>query len=175
MIVTIKNAEVTTGDYGEYVKVTGVDGTGKEVSKNVSEKFRGKWGLLVDGATLEFKMVESKDNKWQITDILPVGDQLPAPVKTPQTPLPKETQAQINEDVPLPPSHKSDGKNRSFALAYAKDWCIAQVQGGKDLKVMDVITVATVFESYLENGAQVTKAKKPEPKEKDISDENIPF
>ena len=48
-------------------------------------------------------MVKSKDNKWQITDIVPVGNQLPAPVKTPQTPLPKETQDQINKDVPLPP------------------------------------------------------------------------
>ena len=54
---------------------------------------------------------------------------------------------------------KSDGKNRSFALSYAKDWCIAQVNGGKDLKVMDVITVAVAFESYLDNGATVTAKK----------------
>ena len=68
---------------------------------------------------------------------------------------------------------------RSFALAYAKDLAIAKMQAGIELKSIDIITVATIFESYLLNGATVTKTKEPDPTEPDfsgeLSDEEIPF
>ncbi len=48
--------------------------------------------------------------------------------------------------------NKPDPKNRSFALAYAKDWCGVKVQGGEDIKTADVITVAKKFAEYLDNG-----------------------
>ena len=53
----------------------------------------------------------------------------------------------------------SDGKNRSFALSYAKDWCIAKVQGGEAIKTLDVLVVAKAFEAYLDTGVVVEKKK----------------
>ena len=84
MIIMVKTAERMTGDYGEYVKVSGSDGDGKPVNKNVSEKFKDKWELLVENALLEFKMVQ-KDNKWNIADIIPASEQPLPPAVKPET------------------------------------------------------------------------------------------
>ncbi len=53
----------------------------------------------------------------------------------------------------------SEGKNRSFALSYAKDWCIAKLQSGETIKTLDVLVVAKLFESYLDTGIVVEKKK----------------
>ena len=68
MRITISSVEHITGDYGEYIKVTGIDDKGKEVFKNASEKFRDKWDLLKEGNSVDFKMVQ-RNNKWQVGDI----------------------------------------------------------------------------------------------------------
>ena len=98
MIITIKSAEKTEGDYGDFIKVQGFDGKGKEVFKNVSEKFQDKWDLLKGGATLEFKMV-NKDNKWHIADILPV------------TTPPPESPPIVESDMP---KYKPSGEERGM-------------------------------------------------------------
>lgn len=68
MIVTITKVEQLTGDYGEYRKVTGIDGKGKEVTKNVSNRFEDKWDILRENRAVDFKMTQ-KDNKWYVADI----------------------------------------------------------------------------------------------------------
>ena len=95
MIVTITKVEKVVGDYGEYVKVTGVDGNGKETFKNVSSKFTDKWELLKEHATIDFKMVK-KDNKWAIADIIPIGEQIHAaePPPPPEAPKPEGSETQ---------------------------------------------------------------------------------
>ena len=46
---------------------------------------------------------------------------------------------------------------RQTALKQAVNWCSIKVQGGGEIKTIEVITVASVFESYLEHGLQVKK------------------
>jgi hypothetical protein len=57
MIVTIKSAEKLSGDYGEYIKISGISNN-KEITKE----------LLKENATVEFVMVQ-KNNRWNIDDI----------------------------------------------------------------------------------------------------------
>jgi len=95
MIVTIKSITTEHGDYGEYRKVTGIDDKGKEVTKNVGDRFQDKWDLLQEGATLDFKMTQ-KDKKWYIADIIPITESLPSPTKS--TILP-EHQAEIDKAI----------------------------------------------------------------------------
>ena len=71
MILTIKSATLEAGDYGDYMKVTGVDGNGKEVAKNIGEKFKDKWDLLQENATVNIKMVQ-RDRKWYVDSIEPI-------------------------------------------------------------------------------------------------------
>ena len=46
---------------------------------------------------------------------------------------------------------------RQKCLDCAVNWCVAKLQGGKDIKTIELITVAGVFESYIENGIQAKK------------------
>lgn len=46
----------------------------------------------------------------------------------------------------------SDGKNRSYALSYSKDWCIACKQAGDDVKTTHILSIAAIFEVYLDKG-----------------------
>jgi len=88
MILTIKTVEEIDGDYGRYLKVSGVDGKGKENTKNVGEKFEDKWGLLKENATVEFKMIQ-KDSKWYIDDIMPIKESLEEKQETRKEPARK--------------------------------------------------------------------------------------
>ena len=71
MILTIKSATLEAGDYGDYIKAIGVDGNGKEVTKNIGEKFKDKWDLLQENATVNIKMVQ-RQNKWYVDGIEPI-------------------------------------------------------------------------------------------------------
>ena len=48
---------------------------------------------------------------------------------------------------------------RQKALAEANAWCIAKLQAGKDIKTVELLSVAKLFESYLDNGIVVEKKK----------------
>ena len=113
MIITIKQAKVQTGDYGEYLKVEGIDKSGKPVTKNVSNKFKDKWDSLQSETVHDFKMVQ-KDGKWYIEDITPVGATTepvntgappPSPPKTP-----KETPAQPKSSPEIGLAYKELGE-----------------------------------------------------------------
>ena len=67
-------------------------------------------------------------------------------------PMPEDTPKETGQ-------HKSDGKNRSFALSYAKDIGVAKVRAGKSTSAFEIIETAVLFESYLDNGAEVTPLK----------------
>ncbi len=47
---------------------------------------------------------------------------------------------------------KQHSIERQKALAEAVNWCIAKLQGGEDVKTVHIISIATIFESYLEDG-----------------------
>ena len=48
---------------------------------------------------------------------------------------------------------------RQKALAEANVWCIAKLQAGQDIKTVELLSVAKLFESYLDNGIVVEKKK----------------
>ena len=48
--------------------------------------------------------------------------------------------------------NKSSGKNRSFALAYAKDIGVALIQSGEKTNASTIIELAKKFDKYLETG-----------------------
>jgi len=61
-------AEEFTQKGAPYKKVTVVDGTGKQTTKNIFSQLEDKWDLLEDGKTLDFKM-EKKGQFWNVVDI----------------------------------------------------------------------------------------------------------
>ena len=48
---------------------------------------------------------------------------------------------------------------RQKALAEANAWCIAQLQAGNGVKTVELLSVAKLFESYLDNGIVIEKKK----------------
>ena len=89
-------------------------------------------------------------NKEFIHTVDLVGDKLPPSVEPPKDMTPPRA-------APV----KMDSKNRSFALAYAKDIGVAKIMMGGDMSTMKIITIAEIFESYLDGGV-VIKSKKEE-------------
>lgn len=67
----------------------------------------------------------------------------------------QEVIEEAKQSVSFDPTRKSI--ERQTSLKAATDWCVAQFQGGRDIKTIELITVAGLFESYLENGLQVKK------------------
>ncbi len=67
----------------------------------------------------------------------------------------REVIEEAKRSVSFDPTRKSI--ERQTSLKSATDWCVAQLQGGKDIKTTELITVAGLFESYLEHGIQVKK------------------
>jgi hypothetical protein len=85
MIVTVKQAEEMDGDYGQFLKVTGVNDKGVQVFRNVSVQFKDKWEALKQpNAVFEFKMMQ-KNKKWIIEDIIPIGEKI-QPIPSEPTP-----------------------------------------------------------------------------------------
>jgi len=79
MIITIQNIEQEFTKTGkEYLKVTGVDGNGKETTKSIFDNLQSKWPLVKENTTLEFKM-QKNGQFWNVVDILPISNQLPPP------------------------------------------------------------------------------------------------
>lgn len=56
---------------------------------------------------------------------------------------------------PFDPTRKSI--ERQTSLKSAVEWCIAKLQSGQEIKTAELITVAGLFESYLENGITTKK------------------
>ncbi len=135
-------------DAGELIgkEVFAKDGKGIKVKNPRGCGLKERWSVLDEGVGKAFEFI--RDQEFQghpfVTDFKEVKDVFVA---------------KAAEKVA---SQSADSKNRSYALSYAKDWCIAQVQGGKDLKAVDILTIAKLFESYLDSG--VTVKNKEEPK-----------
>lgn len=162
--VEIIRTEVFVVDHSESDEHGNLSVVDKDrVSHKVNKKHESIHSVFTDGMAVEvgygtFKGFEFIHTARQVKD--GIGE-----IKTASEALVKPATA------PESKTFKTDGKNRSFALAYAKDWCIAQNVLGKELKVTDVISCAVLFESYLENGATVKKNVVP----KSTEPEDIPY
>ena len=153
MLVTIQTVSQESGDFGEYVKVVGVQPNGKETTKNVSDRFKDKWSLLQGGNTVDFKMVQ-KNNKWQIVDISLAGSQLPSPIIGKEPPKPTPSYKGRDED-------KVD--KRTLVMEIGADWRAGL--RGKD----DILVIAR--EAFLldwANGGRDVKTTKELPDEETI-------
>lgn len=64
---------------------------------------------------------------------------------------------QEEKEAAVKPTISGEGKNRSFALSYAKDIACAKIRAGKQTSAYDVLDVAVLFEAYLDSGAVVKK------------------
>ncbi len=70
-------------------------------------------------------------------------------------PMPEDTPMETGQYKADPA--KTQSIERQSALKSAVAWCSIKVQAGQDLRSVDVIICATLFESYLTNGATVNK------------------
>ena len=73
--------------------------------------------------------------------------------------LPEETQTESKYKAD---PDKITSIEKQSALKSAVTWCGIKVQGGQDLRTVDVITCAVMFEGYLKSGAVTKKTDKPE-------------
>lgn len=155
MLVTIKTVEKADGDYGEYIKVTGFDGNGKETFKNVSSKFEDRWPLLKPNATVEFKM-KKKDNKWVINDIIPAefpsseGEARPMVDRNEEPPLVKEIKkvgAKVEDVKYKADPDKTASIENQVCLKTAGEITVAMINAGllKDKVTEKTIIVANAF------------------------------
>ena len=65
---------------------------------------------------------------------------------------PEEGGAPIPEEKKAELVAETSGKNRSYALSYSKDWCVAQLGAGKNVTTYDMLIIAKLLESYLDSG-----------------------
>lgn len=92
---------------------------------------------------------------------------------------PEEGGDPMPEDAPTEATYKADPDKiksieRQCALKSATKIGVAQIGAGKSTSAMAIIDIAILFESYLDNGATVSK--KPKTKEDaPLKEEDIPY
>jgi len=155
LITNVEQAFTTKG--AEYRKVTILDDKGKTTTKNVFDNLKEEWSLLEENKYREFKM-EKSGQFWNVIDVLEVETPEPQPS---DHLLPRDQKVidEAKKSVSFDPTRKSI--ERQTSLKAATDWCVAKVQGGEDIKTEQLITVAGIFESYLENGLSAKKKVEP--------------
>jgi len=95
--------------------------------------------------------------KTYVADAKAVEGELPEPQKSDDPPL-QQDEPTPEQLKPFDPTRKSIERQKS--LDVAERWCSLKVQSGEDIKTLDVLVVAKVFESYLDTGIVVEKKKK---------------
>ena len=156
-VVIIDKVEDADYQGKAFKKVTDKTGKTFNVKYGREGKLKAKWDLLIPGNAIEITW-GTYNNIPFVQDFVVVGE---AGEVTKLAPEPSEKVLPEHEEVIREArASVSEGKNRSFALSYAKDWCISKVQGGEDIKTFDVLAVAKIFESYLDTGVVIEKKKK---------------
>ena len=128
-IIVVKSSEVLTGTKGEYLKVTTEEGK----TQNIFDQ--AIWNLFGDGMAVKLHL-EKQGDWWNVTSAESVAKAL-------------AEKAQAEKPVE---ERKPDSKNRAFALSYAKDVGVAQIQAGKDFKPRNLFALADAFTLYLDTG-----------------------
>lgn len=159
MIARITNIEQAFAKTGaEYRKVTVVDENGKETTKSVFDNLSDRWPMIDEGLNkfFDWKMVK-KGQFWNVADIKP----LELPPAQPSSNVLPEHQAVIEEAISGDKMTKEDWPakdrvtrksiERQKALDLSVQWCIAKLSN-EDVKTTHILSVAELFESYLEKG-----------------------
>jgi len=127
-------------------------GNDVKIKKGQGGRLEAKWGELQIGRAYSFTMGDYKGFPY-VEDFKSVKNKFV-----------EQAQKQVTDN-------SIAERRRGFALSYAKDIAVAKIRVGKETSATEVITIATLFESYLENGAIVTKKKPTEP----IDESKIPY
>lgn len=133
-VITVQSAEQLTASNGKpYLKVTNTEG------KSVSIFDIGLWNLFEEGASVKLSM-EKEGKYWNVKGA-ELADK-PVAKPPPQEPRP----------APQPQTKTVEGKNRSFALAYAKDIAVAEIQtGGKWRGLYEAVLIrAEIMNQWLD-------------------------
>jgi len=157
MIATIKTSEIKQGAKGDYLYITYIDHKdNSEHRKAIFATLKPKWGLIVDGTTLELK----QDARYNVTDILPIEIET-QPVS--HEPYPEESKlvaeavkmgAEVIEekmtkgdwDEKDRRTRKSIERQKSLELAVE----VAKIKGSDTTE--KIIATSKLFEKYLETG-----------------------
>ena len=153
MIFIIKSVEKKDWQGKEYRQVTGEDGTVINVKKGQEGYLMAKWPDLDNGVGLAIDVsIGQYQGKDYVKDFKFVKDELAQKVDVTKPVPVKEIRVDKKPDV-------GNGKNRSFALAYAKDYHSARIRAGivKDVTEAHIIATAILFESYLDKGGSNVK------------------
>ena len=163
MILTIQTvSQEFTKSGAEYRKVTGVTGDGKQTTKSVFDHLKDKWELLQENATLDFTMVQ-KGQFWNVTDINLIG--LPSPTEPEileeDLKLAEKAKAEMTKDDWAEKDRiKNKSIERQVALKSATEIAVAKINKGEEMSTMKILTIAEVFEGYLEHGIIVESSTK---------------
>lgn len=108
----------------------------------------------MSGYAHPIKDAEGKTARWCNEDAKEVAKLEPQESVSP--PLQQGEEPIAYPTPPPDPTRKSI--ERQTSLKSATDWCVAKVQGGEKVTTAQLIIVAGLFESYLENGLEVKKS-----------------
>ena len=114
----------------EFKKVTLDSGQVLKVKYGREGALKAKWNLLQEGATVKFTMMDyTKPDGVKVPFVSNIA-WLTEELSTPRTPYPTEQEQDKAYGEAATQLKKSDGKNRSFALAYIKDIVVALINSG---------------------------------------------
>ena len=152
-IITVESAKVDS--YGNLMVTP--KGGGNDIRIGVKRK--QLFSFFSDGAAVEL-IWDSFKNKDYVADVRLVGESLPAPKQPIQTGAMKKEPTNTSEMTKGDWSEKDritrQSIQRQTSLKASVEWCIAK-HATESVKTAMVLTVASLFESYLENGIQVEK------------------
>jgi len=156
----IKEIKKEETEWGERITLTFTDGKinscilGDKAPADFSDTMKG----FKEGDRGDFTLTQSKKNPkyWNITGAVKVIrddmdetplDDTPVPSTTPVTPSPPK------EKYVKPVDEAMHQKNRSMALAYAKDMGVAWINQGKKFGCKEIAELANSFAQYIEIGS----------------------
>ena len=129
---------VVSADKNSYGDLVAIDENGKE--HKVKAKRDWLWNMFTPGTVVSAGIASYMNREYIAA--AKISDQAPPVVK----------EAVQEGGVITSIVNKSSGKNRSFALAYAKDIGVALIQSGKSTNASTIIALAKDFDEYLETG-----------------------
>ena len=137
-----------------FKKVTDKSGRIFNIKYGRGGALKEKWPLLVVGKSIELTWGSYNDIPFvQDFKVVDGGEEvakLPPQPSSKVLPDHEKVIEEAKKSVSFDPTRKSI--ERQTSLNRAVEWCIAKLQGGEDVQTVHIISIATIFESYLEDG-----------------------
>ncbi len=138
---------------GDYIQIKGTTPEGEDKTFNIFKQLQPAWHLLKEEADLDLKTVWKGAN--ENVQNIKVADE-PWPEDTDEV-TPEEVTEKPKATTKAPPKGDNAERVRSMALAYAKDWAVAQLGSGIEAKTFEILRIAEYFASYIFDGVIVEK------------------